>query len=95
MARAMIQSDLSRLEEWVRRKAANFNNKYQVLNLGRRPLVMTGEQVCCKGTEDLGKQRGECEPSLCPGRKVQQHLGIQPVGQGKLLTPTIQSSDHT
>lgn len=46
MARAMIQSDLSRLEEWARRKVAKFNNKYQVLQLGRRPLVITREQVC-------------------------------------------------
>lgn len=89
MARAMMQSDVSSLEEWVRRKAANLNHKCQVLNLQRRPIVMTGEQGCCKG------QEAACEPSLCPSRKGQQHLGIQTVGQGKLLAPIIQSSDDT
>lgn len=77
MARAVIQSDLNRLGEWASRNVSKFITKCQVLHLGRRPLVMAGEQVYWKGAEDLGRQEAECEPSLCPGRKGQKHLGLR------------------
>lgn len=40
IGRAAIQRDLNRLEEWASRKVSKFNNKCQVLHLGRRSLAM-------------------------------------------------------